>query len=202
NIYQFIQIALPPVEFFRWCYGFRRTAQKATIKRRDFETLKGSPYQRLETLDAVVFEENPKEMFYLGGSLVLEAFVRQVFSVDLIAVIGIVFEPVVRLRHNSLAGAAFGHDGQPHLLGFGEGSGINRIGDVLGQNAGSGTTYALQLVKLDSELFSDFDRRRVELWAASTGDATRVERVFHFSSCSAFSKIFLILSASCRFACM
>src|SRR5262245_18535876 len=197
-----MQIAFPPVEFFRWCYGFRRTAQKATIKRRDFETLKGSLYQRLETLDAIVFEENPKQMFYLGGSLVLEAFVRQVFSVDLIAVIGIVFEPVVRLRHNSLAGAAYGNDRQPHLFGFGEGSGINRIGDVFRQNAGFGTTYALQVIKLDYELFSNLDRRRVELWAASTGDTTGVERVFHFSSCSAFSKIFLILSASGLFVCI
>src|SRR5262245_46676385 len=141
-------------------------------------------------------------MFHLGGSLILEALVRKVFTVDLIAIIWIVLEPVVRLRHNSLAGAAYGHDGQPHLFGFGEGSGIDRIGDVLGQNAGSGTTYALQLVKLDSEFFSDLDRRRVELWAASAGDAARVERVFHFSSLSAFSKIFLILSASGRFACM
>src|SRR5262245_63119435 len=115
-----MQIALPPVEFFRWCYGFRRTAQKATIKRRDFETLKGSLYQRLETLDAVVFEENPKEMFYLRGSLVLEAFVRQVFSVDLIAVIRIVFEPVVRLRHNSLSAADCGQDEQRHLLDVAE----------------------------------------------------------------------------------
>src|SRR5262245_26382786 len=141
-------------------------------------------------------------MFHLGGSLVLEAFVREVFSVDLIAVIWIVFEPIVRLRHNSLTCAAYGHDGLPHLFGFGDGSGIDRIGDVLWQNAGSRTTYALQFVELNSEFFSDLDRRRVEFWAASAGDATGVERVFHFSSLSAFSKIFLILSASGLFECM
>src|SRR5919106_110219 len=141
-------------------------------------------------------------MFHLGGSLVLQALVREVFSVDLVAVIWIVFEPVVRLSHDSGTGAAYGHDGQPELFGFAKRSSVNRIGDFLGQNAGSRTTYTLQLVKFDSQFVSDLNRRRVKLWAASTGDAAGVERVFHFSSCSAFSKIFLILSASGRLECM
>jgi hypothetical protein len=141
-------------------------------------------------------------MFHLGCSLVFQALVREEFFIHFFPVIWIFLEPVVRLRHDSRTGAAYGHDRQPELFGFGEGSGVNRIGDVLGQNAGSGTTYTLQLVKLDSKSFSDLDRRWVKLWAASTGDAARVERIFHFSSCSAFSKIFLILSASGRFECM
>src|SRR6266705_2609731 len=141
-------------------------------------------------------------MFHLGGSLVFEALVREIFSVDLVAVIWIFLEPVVRLSHDSRTGAAYGHDRQPQLFGFGKGSSVNRIGDVLGQDAGSRTTYTLQLVKFDSQFVSDLDRRRIKLRAASAGDAAGVERVFHFSSCSAFSKIFLILPASGRFECI
>src|SRR5207245_9885877 len=54
----------------------------------------------------------------------------------------------------------------------------------------------------DSQFVSDLDRRRVKLWTAPAGDAAGIERVFHFSSCSAFSKIFLILSASGLFECI
>src|SRR6266536_2612518 len=141
-------------------------------------------------------------MFHLGSSLVFQALVREEFFIHFLPVIWIFLEPVVRLSHDSRTGAAYGHDGQPQLFGFGEGSSVNRIGDVLGQNAGSGTTYTLQLVKFDSQFLSDLNRRCVKLWAASTGDAAGVERVFHFSSCSAFSKIFLILSASGLLECM
>src|SRR5712692_6191954 len=141
-------------------------------------------------------------MFHLGSSLVFQALVREVFFVYLVTVIGIFFEPVVRLSHDSRTGAAYRHDRQPELFGFGEGSRVNRVGDVLGKDAGSGAACTLQLLKFDSQFVSDFDRRWVKLWAAPTGDAAGVERVFHFSSCSAFSKIFLILSASGRFECM
>src|SRR5438046_7295356 len=137
-------------------------------------------------------------MFHLSSSLVLEALVREVLSVYCVAVIWIFLEPVVRLSHDSRTGAAYGHDRQPQLFGFGKGSSVNRIGDVLGQNAGSGTTYTLQLVKFDSQFVSDLDRRRIKLRAASAGDAAGVERVFHFSSCSALSKIFAILPATRR----
>src|SRR4029453_883321 len=132
-------------------------------------------------------------MFHLGRSLIFQAFVREEFFIHFLPVVWIFLEPVVRLRHDSRTGAAYGHDRQPQLFGFGEGSSVNRIGDFLGANAGSGTTYTLQLVKFDSQFLSDLNRRRIKLWAASTGDAAGVERVFHFSSCSAFSKIFLIL---------
>src|SRR6266540_6437555 len=141
-------------------------------------------------------------MFHLSGSLVLEALVREVFAVYCVAVIWIFLEPVVRLSHDSRTGAAYGHDRQSELFGFGEGSSVNRIRDILGQDAGSGASYTLQLVKFDSQFVSDLDRRRIKLRTASAGDAPGVERVFHFSSCSAFSKIFLILSASGRFVCM
>src|SRR5437762_2593305 len=128
-------------------------------------------------------------MFHLGGSLVFEALVREVFSVDLVAVIWIFLEPVVRLSHDSRTGAAYGHDRQSQLFGFGKGSSVNRIGDVLGQNAGSGTTYILQLVKFDSQFVSDLDRQQIKLKTASARDTTEIERIFHFSSCSTFSKI-------------
>src|SRR5207244_10116935 len=110
-----------------------------------------------------------------------EALVREVFSVDLVAVIWIFLEPIVRLSHDSRTGAAYGHDRQPQLFGFGKGSSVNRIGDVLGQNAGSRTTYTLQLVKFDSQFVSDLDRRRLKLSEDSVGDEAGVERVFSFS---------------------
>src|SRR5262245_56643576 len=141
-------------------------------------------------------------MFHLSSSLVFQALVREEFFIHFLTVIWIFFKPIIRLRHDPRTGAAYGHDRQAQLFGFGEGSRVDRMGDVLGKHAGSGTTYALQLVKFDSQFVSDLDRRGIKLRAASAGDAAWVERVFHFSSCSAFSKIFLILSASRRFECM
>src|SRR5256885_3410414 len=141
-------------------------------------------------------------MLHLGSSLVFQALVREEFSIHFLPVIWIFLEPVVRLSHDSRTGAAYGHDRQPELFGFGEGSSVNRIRDVLGQDAGSGASHTLQLVKFDSQFVSDLDRRRVKLWTAPAGDAAGIECVFHFSSCSAFSKIFLILSASGLFECM
>ena len=90
---------------------------------------------------------------------------------------------------------------QAELLGFGKGTGVDRIRDVLGEDASAGTADIGELFELDAQSLSDLHRGRIELRGATFRNAAWVKRVLHFALCSPFSKIRLIRSAPGRFGC-
>ena len=89
----------------------------------------GPDYQRLELIDAYLFDDDPQQVARVRRSPVLEAFLGEIL-VDGGAVL-VVLKTRVCLRHDALAGAADGHDLQPDPLGEGEVAGVERVAKTL-----------------------------------------------------------------------
>src|SRR5579875_3059304 len=137
-------------------------------------------------------------MLDLGGALVFQKYPRQVFAIDPGAILRIL-QPQVGLSEHALAGAADGHDRQTHPLGLGNGARVDRVGDVLGQNAGAGAGDVLHFLQFDAEFGRDPDRGGIQFGTSALGNTSGIKRVLHFSFASALSRAMALAAVGSSF---
>src|SRR5262249_19199153 len=91
---------------------------------------------------------------------------------------------LLALRLGSLAGRADVHHPEPGLLGEGEGTGVERVGELLvvfGDHPGAAAVGAIERDQVDPEPVGDQGHRAMELRREAAGDAAGPIGESHYS---------------------
>ena len=153
----------------------------ATVERSDLYVGELASDVAAKPVQAVVFDQDPKQVLGFRVPAVLQAFLGQV-GVDFCEIFGVP-HTVVGLGHHTLAGAANSQNGQAHPFRLGEVAGVERVSEKLVfflDYAGAGAGPARYFLQFDAQPLTDHTSGGVEFGRATLGHAARKESVLHW----------------------